>query len=372
MTSERTDVAVLFSAFSLRAGVGTSMINLADGLARKGYSVDVVVTGPRSEPPDWVHERVRMVGLGQRRLRRSLGPMTRYLRTSRPRAVISAGERPNMLAWIAGRLAGAKARLVFTCRGAVSEYFGGWQKVRMQACVRHFYPRADAVVGISEGVSEDIRRLMGRHGVRVRTIYNPVVGASFERLGGGVCDGTGAEPDSPPLVVGAGRLVHDKNFESLLRAFAIARPEREMRLVILGEGPLRSRLESLAQQLGVAEEVEMPGFVVNPFAYFRRAAVFVLSSRLEGFANVVVEAMACGCPVVATDCPHGPREALADGQYGELVAFDDDPAIAAGILDAIDGAQDRRALIGRAMAFRVESQVEAYAELLGIEPGAGR
>lgn len=369
MERMQADLALFFSSFSLGAGVGTTMINLADGLGRAGYRVDVVVTGEPAARPDWLHVNVRMIGLGRRRLRQSLVRLVSYLRDARPCAVIAAGERPNMLALTAKWLTRSRTKVVFTCRGAVSEYFRGPSRLLIRTGVRLLYPKADAVVGVSAGVSEDVGRLMGRHGQKVVTIFNPIIGARF--LSMKESDEQPTNSDEVPLVVAAGRLAVHKNFESLIRAFALARRQRWLRLIILGEGPLRPRLEGLARELGVVGDVELPGYVSNPFAYYRRAAVFVLSSRLEGLPTVLVEAMACGCPVVATDCRDGPHEILDGGRYGRLVAVDDDAAIAAGILDAVEGKQDRNMLVERAMQFSVEASARAYADLLQIKPGSG-
>jgi glycosyltransferase involved in cell wall biosynthesis len=166
-------------------------------------------------------------------------------------------------------------------------------------------------------------------------------------------------------LLGVGRLEPQKDFALLLRAFARIRRERAARLLILGEGRERPRLTQLAKALGVADSVDLPGFVPNPYAHMTRANLFVLSSRYEGLGNVVIEALACGCPVVSTDCPSGPAEVLDRGRYGRLVPVGDPAALAQAILAALEEPVDRARLRGRAAQFSVERAARRYLELMG-------
>ena len=172
------------------------------------------------------------------------------------------------------------------------------------------------------------------------------------------------KPGAPPVILGTGRLVTPKDFSTLLRAFARVRVQRKARLVILGEGNRREELESLAQQLGVSADVALPGFVANPYPFMERAAVFVLSSAWEGFGNVIVEALACGCPVVSTDCPGGPSEILDDGAYGPLVPVGDDAAMAEAILAVLESSRDSGRLQARAAVFSEERAIDNYSDVL--------
>jgi glycosyltransferase involved in cell wall biosynthesis len=169
------------------------------------------------------------------------------------------------------------------------------------------------------------------------------------------------------VVLAAGRLTPTKDVPTLLRAFARARTVLNARLMILGEGKnaeesaeRRLELIALATELGVAEDVSMPGFVDNPFAYMARASVFVLSSLWEGFGNVLVEALACGCPVVSTDSPDGPGEILDRGRYGRLVPVGDHGAMAEAILATLRAPPDPDVLRSRAAMFSVDRAVESY------------
>jgi glycosyltransferase involved in cell wall biosynthesis len=165
---------------------------------------------------------------------------------------------------------------------------------------------------------------------------NPVVTPELVECAAQPLDDPWFTAGAAPVVLGAGRLDQQKDFPTLIRAFAAVRSKRAARLVILGEGPERARLESLVEELGIGEHVRLPGFVSNPFSYMARAAVFVLSSAWEGMPGVLIQAMACGAPVVATDCESGPREVLASGKYGRLVPVGDHAALAEAIAATLD------------------------------------
>jgi glycosyltransferase involved in cell wall biosynthesis len=169
-----------------------------------------------------------------------------------------------------------------------------------------------------------------------------------------------------PVILGVGELCARKDFGTLIRAFALVRRERPARLVILGKGRQREKLEALARELGVGADVSLPGFVNNPYPYMKRASLFVLSSAYEGFGNVLVEALATGTPVVATDCPSGPREILEDGRYGPLVPVGDVRRLASSILDTLAHPPEPPLLVQAAERFRVESSAVQYLTALGI------
>jgi glycosyltransferase involved in cell wall biosynthesis len=167
-----------------------------------------------------------------------------------------------------------------------------------------------------------------------------------------------------PVILAVGRLHRQKDFPTLIGAFARLRAERPARLVILGEGKLRPALEKVARRLGVGGDVDLPGYRDNPFAWMARAAVFALSSTFEGTANVLIEAMACGCPVVSTDCPHGPREVLDNGRYGPLVPVGDSAALAHAIAAVLDNPPDREVLRSRAALYDRDTNIDRYLQVL--------
>jgi glycosyltransferase involved in cell wall biosynthesis len=234
--------------------------------------------------------------------------------------------------------------------------------------MRWLYPKADFIVGVSQGVIDDLKKVLRFDSEKFRVIYNPIVDEELLKRAEEPLDHPWFQKGEPPVILAAGRLHIQKDFPTLLRAFSLVRKEIPSRLVILGEGEKRQELENLAQELGIREDLDLPGFVENPYKYMKHATVFVLSSQWEGFGNVLVEAMACGCPVVSTDCPSGPREILKDGEYGILVPPKDPEGLARGILQVLENPGFREELSKkgkkRSLDFTVDRAVEEYIKLM--------
>jgi glycosyltransferase involved in cell wall biosynthesis len=230
------------------------------------------------------------------------------------------------------------------------------------------YPRVDHVVCVSQGVLEDTRALTGLPDERLSVIRNPVVTPRLAELAAQPADHPWAADPTVPLILGAGRLTEQKDFPTLVRAFARLRKDRPARLVILGDGRQRGVLETLARERGVAADLALPGFAPNPYAWMARAKLFVLSSAWEGSPNVLTEALALGLPSVATDCPSGPREILAGGRWGPLVPVGDDAALAAAMAATLDDPQPPEALRAAVAEYTRDAAAGAYLRVLGLAP----
>lgn len=348
-------------------GAERVMITLAQGLAARGIAADLLVAqreGPNLPPRS---AGMRIVDLEAHRVLAALKGLAAYLRREPPDAMLSALPHANVVAVWARALARASTRLVVSEHTIPSLSATHSEQLRARVLpvfMRRAYPKADAIVAVSEGVARDLAALVGVPRERITRIYNPVVTPELAARAGEPLDHPWFRDGEPPVVLGAGRLVPAKDYESLLRAFARVRARRRARLVILGEGSERPRLERLAVTLGIDADVQMPGFVGNPYRYMRRAAVFALTSRWEGFGNVLVEAMACGTPVVSTDC-YGPREILEDGHHGLLVPVGDAESLAGAIEAQIDGPRAAPAA-AHAATFAVETAVDRYREILRV------
>ena len=386
--------------FDLRAGgVARIIVNLAAALADRGHRVDLVLcraAGPfLTQVPDAVNiVNLRrsplfaayvlvaaptaalplLVSYFRRRLPifRSLlhlPALVRYLRHERPDALLSAKTLSNLVSLWAARLAGVPTRVM------ISEHIHLSTALQHTGChsllpiIRRTYSRADVRIAVSDGVAADLSRLIHIPRHDIVTIYNPVVHARLSELAKTHLDHAWFQRDAPPVILGTGRLMKQKDFATLLRAFARVRRRRRAKLVILGEGPLRADLEALTRTLGIAADLDMPGVVQNPHTYMARAAVFALSSTWEGLPTVLIEALACGCPVVSTDCPSGPTEILDGEQYGRLVPVGDDAALACAICATLDKAPPREQLQRRAQYYSVERAADRYLDvLLGDTP----
>lgn len=343
-------------------GAERMMVNLARGIAERGVGVEIVLAnrvGPflRDVPPS-----VPVIDLESKGVMASLPGLVRYLRSQRPQALLATLDHANAVAVGAARLAGTRTR-VFVRQANVIEASsgGGIRRSAIRLAVRLAYPRADGVVAVSEGISEGLVRDVGVRSDKVHTIYNPVVSAELDALAQEPLEHPWFLPGAAPVVLAAGRLTEQKDFSTLIDAFSRLRSERHVRLVILGEGEERSSLSSRARDLDIEDAIDMPGFVDNPFKYMSRASLFVLSSRWEGLPGVLVQALACGCPVVSTDCAgNGPREILRGGEFGSLVPVGDSRALATAMDAALEAHHDTRRLRERAMDFTVERAVDGY------------
>jgi glycosyltransferase involved in cell wall biosynthesis len=293
--------------------------------------------------------------------------LARYLRTQRPEAMLSALNHSNLAAVWARRLAGVPTRLVVSERNTLSVRAGRSEDRGLRALpgmIRRFYPWADAVTAVSDGVADDLARVAGIPRERIVTTWNPVVSPALAEAAARPLEHPWLQPGEPPVVLAAGKLRPQKDFATLLDAFARVREGRAARLVILGEGPEEGSLRVRARRLGISAEVAFEGFVDNPFAFMARAAVFVLSSAWEGLPSVLIQAMACGCPVVSTDCPSGPAEILERGAYGPLVPVGDAAALADAIARVLAQPPDRERLRRRAQDFSAERVAQRYLDVL--------
>ncbi|MCJ7782006.1 MAG: glycosyltransferase, partial [Acidimicrobiia bacterium] len=293
------------------AGGGAERVslNLAREIANRGIAVDLVVSRLAGAFVSEVPDSVRIVDLGASRVATSLPGLVRYLRRNRPDAMLTVMSHANVVGIVATRIARTPTRVVTSEHDTLSQVTQRTARRRariMPYLVARAYPRADAIVAVSSGVADDLANITGLARSDIDVIYNPVVTPDVEKAAKQVPDHPWFRPGQPPVVLGIGRLAQKKDFPALMRAFAQVREHSSARLVILGDGPDREDLERLARELGVEGDVSMPGFVDNPFSYLRAASVFVLSSRWEGLPTVLIEALYCGVPVVATDCPSGP------------------------------------------------------------------
>jgi len=368
-------------------GAQRRTLTLARAFAERGLRVDLVVVSRHGSLVREVPDNVRLVVLHSHwgrvvaRLERrvnlrgvetlvSIPALARYLRRERPDVLLSAASHVNLVAVWARRLARVPLRLVLRASNEPLGYPEMWPYA--QRAIRRFlhwtakrvYPWADAVIAVSDGVADGIARLTGMPRRKIVTVYSPIVTPQLFVQAREPVAHPWLAPGEPPVVLGVGTLKIQKDFETLIRAFARLRASRPARLVILGNGALRPALERLVRELGLEADVALPGYVDNPYAWMARAAVFVLSSAWEGLPGVLVEAMACGCPVVSTDCASGPSEILEKGLYGPLVRVRDSGALADAIASVLDAPLPPERLRVRASEFSVAPAVDAYLRVL--------
>ena len=296
----------------------------------------------------------------QRSLYASVHILDRYLRRARPQVLVSALPNADAAAVYAAELTDRAVPVVVTVHNNIAAaYAPEWLEA-----ARTLYPWADAVVAVSGGVAESVRRSVGVAAERVRTIHNPISADNIRRLAQEEVMHPWFADGEPPVVLSVGREAPQKDHPTLVKAFGLARREVDSRLVILGKlsASYRARLRSLARGLGVEGDLGFVDFDENPYRYMRRAGLLALSSRWEGLPTVILEALACGTPVVSTDAPYGPREIL--GAWGDLPPVGDAPALARALVATLRGERPtEEALRARAADFSEEKAADAYVAL---------
>ncbi len=382
-------------------GAERSMLNLIKGFLARGRAVDLVLCQAKGAYLGEVPAGANLVELGassglRARLIAVLGnprhflvllrplllakkvapeiariaSLQDYLKTRQPDVVLSAITYANLAAIWAKQMSGATVPVVVSERIALATYCADpsnarkWKWRYLPQIVNRTYPGADAVIAVSHHAAAELVTRIGVDQRRVTTIYNPVVDDTLRSGAAQQLEHTWFAPGALPVILAAGRLTEQKDFATLIRAFARVRAQRPVRLVILGEGRLRPDLLALSAELGVQEDVDLPGFVANPYQYMARASLLVLSSLYEGLPGVLIQALACGCPVVSTDCPGGSKEILADGAYGALVPIGDVQAMASAMEAQLDQPTARHTLLQRAEDFSVDGAVDNYLKLL--------
>jgi glycosyltransferase involved in cell wall biosynthesis len=346
-------------------GAERVVVELANELVQQKYDVDLVVVNRTGPLASHLRPEVNLCSLEQKRTISSIGKFRSYLKRRRPDIVFSHLTHINIASILARLFLKNRPELVVIEHSHFSsELKAAKGLVRVAYMLVPFlYRFADRVAAVSDDMRNSIARFALLPRERVSVLHNPVVSPKIYQRASEQPEHPWLPPSEVPVILAAGRLVRQKNFPLLIRAFATLQKKRRARLIILGDGELRPELMSLAQELGLADVLDLPGFHENPYAFMRSASVFALSSDWEGLPGVLIEALACGCPIVATDCETGPREILCDGKFGRLVSPGDDRALANALEAALDepGAASERVV--RAEHFGVTAAVERYLEL---------
>lgn len=364
-----TELAI-FVATSGHSGVDRVVGNLLTGLERLGVVTDLLQIenhGPHLDLDGWQH--VRRVPLGTRHVNTALPALVRYLGRERPAVLLADKYRVNRLAILARRLAGVPTRLALRIGTTVSmdlQRRGRADRLIESFCLRHLYGGVETVLCPSAAAARDLESVGRWPAGRVRVVPSPVVDETRFKHRPAPPAHPWFAPGEPPVVLGAGELSGRKDFETLVRAFARLHERRSCRLVILGRGNRRAALLELASQLGVADGVDLPGFVVDPYPWMAHAGVLALSSRWEGMPVVLLEALALGVPVASTDCPSGPRELLRDGRLGPLVPVGDDVGLARALESLLADPPEPDRLRAAATPYGVLAATRGYLAAVGL------
>ena len=351
------------------AGGGAERIavNLMRSFVQLGLKIDLVLNTKTNSPYlSMVPPEVRILEL-KAWFRRGLPKLINYLRQEQPMVLLSSLHYSNEIAILAKHLAFVPTKVVVSEHNTLS--LNAKQKNNELKwsilLTKILYPWANEIVAVSHSAARDLAQVSGVSLKRIHTIYNPVISSELLDKSKEALDHPWFTPTEPPVILGVGRLSEQKDFSTLLRAFAQVRRVKPARLMILGEGLEEKKLKALAAELRIEEDFVLPGFQQNPYPFIAKAAVFALSSLWEGLPTVLIEAMALGTPVVATDCPGGSAEILDNGKYGSLVPVGDSKALADAILEILSG---NVKLVDSAWLeqFTLKNASQQYLDVLGI------
>lgn len=368
MTQSSPDISIFLRCL-YGGGAERILLNLARCFAQKGLKVDMVLAKAEGSllkqlPPD-----IRLIDLEAKSKLSILPKLVKYLRQEKPYSMLAALHYPCEIALLAKRIAGVSTRVVVSERNHLSLEAKRIPQLSVRLtplAARLLYPWADGIVAISQGVADDLANVTQISRERIDLIYNPILTPEVLTKAKQTVNHPWFQPGEPPVIIAVGRLYPQKDYPTLLRAFAQVRQVRRSRLVILGEGPEKDNINNLICELGLQKDVAMLGFVDNPHAYMAKATVFVLSSAWEGFGNVVAEALAVGTPVVSANCDSGPAEILANGKYGDLTPVGEPKAMAEAILKVLLG-NTKQVDSDWLDQFTLEYGAKKYLEVLGVK-----
>ncbi len=388
----RSTKKLAFCISSFRAGGGEKqLIDIANAFARQGHVVHLLVLKPVGHYAPHVDANVVIVSLDGGRMLFSLPKLVRYLRGEQPTALLALDEYTHVLSVVARIIAHVDTRIVLRVGNMLSELskrYEGKNRV-LPVLIRHLYKRADYVVANSQGVADDVLVVTGIPASRLSVIYNPKDIEQIAIQARSTVTHPWLHNQDVPVVIVVGRLRLQKNIPLIIRAFARVRKDVPARLLILGEGRERKRLETLVATLDHKDDIEFVGYVDNPYAWMAHASVYVAASLWEGMPNALIEALACGLPSIASDCSSGPREVLAPdsdyakrlsvgdapeyARFGVLCAVNDENAVTLALGNLLQNAQLRlayaEASVERAYAFDATGRIQEYARVLGVESG---
>lgn len=359
-------VAVLVAAFT-DGGAERVMVNLANGMAERGIEVDLVMRDPSGNYADEIAEAVKVVDLQEQNLSKALLKLIKYLRAERPQILLATQKHVNIIATLATKLSLTKTKVIIreSNTATIAQHNVGSRAERLTwHLAKLIYPFADGCVSCSRGMTEDMHRFYRWLPQRkIRTIYSPIVTPAMMQS-------AKEEVQHPffasgaPVVIALGRITRQKDFPTLIKAFAKVRTRRHVKLLILGSADygksVLEQLKHLVNELHLEQDVDLAGFKKNPFAWLNKSQVFVLSSLYEGLPGALIQALAIGCNLVSTDCPNGPAEILQNGKLGALVPVGDVEQLADAIEAALEKPLDRRLGFTHASPFHVDTAVDEF------------
>lgn len=358
----------IFIASLNGGGAERVVVNLVNELHSRGFNVVLILRYKKGEYLKEVNPGVKVVELDADSPFGVVFRLIQECKKYKVSTLLSVTRYMNVLALIANTF--LKIRLIIREANTLDEFFHDYNfidKIKYEMLfflMNNLYKKSDAIIANSKDTSDDLKKYLIGVEKKISIIHNPLELKRIQKLS------TEALPEhfiklSSPKIISVGRLVYQKNFELLINAFAIVKKcKTDANLIILGKGPLKQGLIELTQQLNIKDSVHFLGFVRNPYKYLNGSDLFVLSSRFEGFGNVLVEALAVGLPIVSTNCAGGPKEILNRGEFGEIVPLDNEDTMAKVILEVLNTSTSKERQIERANDFSIDKITDQYLKVL--------
>jgi glycosyltransferase involved in cell wall biosynthesis len=360
-TSLKKHIAIFIPSMN-GGGAERVIATLVNEFTQNGNNVDLILANANGPFLNKITKQARIIDLKTKRASLSIFGLINYIRNNKPDIILSALGYANVIATIANILSREKTPLILSEHSTLSATIEGKKNIRRKILpwlIKYTYPKASGIIAVSNGVADDIVNFTGINKEKIKVIYNPVVSNELVLLSNKSIKHEWFSNKTLPVILAAGRLNEVKDFDTLLRAFSIVTKEIPSRLVILGEGNKRKHLEGLSKELGICDRFRLLGFQDNPYKFMKNSTIFVSSSKFEALGNSIIEAMACGTPVVSTDCPHGPTEILEGGKWGPLVPVGNPEQLSLAIIKTLNQATHPNVSI-RGNDFGVHKSVNHY------------
>lgn len=367
MTMEMVNKNILFYLFSVNGrGQSKVLIEIAAGLADVGYQV--IFCCARLDDPVFINryrEKIRVVVFNSASRIISAWKLKKLVDNVKADILITGGTDNNCIAVMVSKLSAWKPVTIISEHTSLLQTVKNSKRVAskiLPAAARWFYPNADVLVSVSNSLNNELLKNIKVKCANTKVLYNPVINSDLNKKSLDDVQHKWLKNNDNKVFLGVGQITEQKDFFLLINAFSLLKENNSFKLIILGDGPDTQKLSVHIKDLDLTDQVDLVGRVNNPYAYMRQADVFVLSSKWEGLPTVLIEALACGVPVVSTDCPHGPREILENGKWGDLVPVGDSDALAKAMLKAVN--KPKGTSYERAKEFTHEASIKQYVELI--------
>jgi glycosyltransferase involved in cell wall biosynthesis len=367
---EKDDELTIFMPSLNIGGAEIVVIRLIEGLSVRGVRINLILATKSGELRQYIPEEINIIDFSCSRTVYSLYKLVKYLKKNKPKKLLSHLHRANRIVVLANILSGMKSELYLVNHSTLSSVLDSlpiYKKLLKIASYKILYRYATKIIHVSEGAARDFEKELKMKEGSVKVIYNPIVTDNMiNSYNSTIVPHIWFKNKNIPVILSAGGFRKVKGYDVLIEAFYLLQKRVEAKLILLGDGDLRQELENKVRLLKLTQKVYMPGYVNNVYDYMKHAPVFVLSSRREALPTVLVEAMACGCSIVSTDCPNGPAEILENGKYGYLVPVNDPNALSDAIEYVLNTPYSSSELIKRANDFSVKKSIDKYLTELNI------